>query len=131
MKICEIFFIVVNSYEWSAASFSTGRNSIDAKTKGIHTGNRNILIIPLIRNKKKYMPTVNFYLKKPEELKEGVSPRRKPGSSLIYLQFKYNSKKFVYTFSHTIDPDDWNAGKQRVKNNKRTLRNGDYLLNDT
>lgn len=77
------------------------------------------------------MPTVNFYLKKPEPLKEGVRPRRKPGTSLIRLHFIYDGKKFVYTFGQTINPNDWNSSKQRVKSNKQTVASGDHSLNET
>jgi integrase len=68
------------------------------------------------------MPTVNFYLKKKEEA---------TGKSLIYLQFKYNGYKLVFSFGQTIDPKQWNKGKQRVKSNNITTADGDYSLNDT
>lgn len=82
------------------------------------------------------MPTPNFYLKKPE----GNPPR-----SLIYLQFKFAGKRLVYSFGQTIDAaktkkkikgEDieeflhWDKAKQRVKSNRTTVQDGQYLLND-
>lgn len=67
------------------------------------------------------MGEVNFYLKKAEE---------STGLSLIYLQFKYKGNKLVFSFSQSIDPDNWNANKQRVKSNKQTTADGDHSLND-
>lgn len=67
------------------------------------------------------MGTINFYLKKAEE---------STGRSLIYLQFKYRGKKLVYSFGQTIDKKNWNANKQRVKNNRQTSGEGDHILND-
>jgi integrase len=54
----------------------------------------------------------------------------KKTSALIYLQFKYNNNKLVYSFGQTIDPAFWNKAKQRVRNNKITTINGDHALND-
>jgi integrase len=68
------------------------------------------------------MPSVNFYLKKKEEA---------TGKSLIYLQFKYDGRKLVYSFGQTINPKQWNSSKQRVKSNSITTADGDYSLNDT
>jgi integrase len=65
------------------------------------------------------MPNVNFYLKKAEE---------KTGLSLIYLQFKYDAQKLVFTFNEQIDPNNWSK-KMRVKDNKKT-RDGEHLIND-
>jgi integrase len=67
------------------------------------------------------MGDVNYYLKKAE-----------PGGTkrLIYLQFKYNGKKLVYSFGQSIDPKDWNSNKQRVKSNKQTTADGKHSLND-
>jgi integrase len=67
------------------------------------------------------MGSVNFYLKKAE---------KKTGKSLIYLQFKYNGKKFVYTFGQTINPKNWNSKKNRVKSNQQTTADGKHSLND-
>lgn len=69
------------------------------------------------------MATVNFYLKKAEP---------STGKSLIYLQFKYNGQRLVFSFGQSVDPDKktWNYSKQRVKNNKTTTAEGDHLLND-
>lgn len=63
---------------------------------------------------------VNFYLKKPE-----------PNSNnrLIYLQFKYNGRRLVFSFSQRVDPKDWNSNKQRVKNNNVLVENGTTSLN--
>lgn len=67
------------------------------------------------------MGAVNFYLKKAEKAS---------GRSLIYLQFKFNGKKLVYSFGQTVNPGDWNAKKQRVKSNRQTTEDGKFSLND-
>ena len=68
------------------------------------------------------MGDINFYLKK---LVKGT------GKSLIYLKFKFNGGNvLVYTFGQTIVPNNWNAEKQRVKNNRQTTEDGQNLLND-
>jgi Phage integrase SAM-like domain len=67
------------------------------------------------------MPTVNYYLKKPD----GRPPR-----SLIYLQFKYKGLKLVFSFGQKINPVDWSKEKKRVKSNRETILNGLYALND-
>lgn len=67
------------------------------------------------------MGTVNFYLKKAEEVS---------GKSLIYLQFRYNGLKLVFSFGQSINPDDWKPGKQRLKKNTATTADGKHLLND-
>ena len=69
------------------------------------------------------MATVNFYLKKAE---------LSTGKALIYLQFKYNGQRLVFSFGQSVDPDkkSWNYSKQRVKNNKTTTADGDHLLNE-
>jgi integrase len=66
------------------------------------------------------MGTIKYYLKKPEPVS---------GKSLIFLQWKYRGMRFVFSTGESIDPKDWNAKTQEVKNLKRT-ENGDYLLND-
>jgi len=67
------------------------------------------------------MAEVNFYLKKPES---------STGKSLIYLQFKYNGNRLVFSFNEKIDSADWNAKKQRVKGSKKTTADGLHSLND-
>jgi integrase len=67
------------------------------------------------------MAEANFYLKKAEE---------STGLSLIYLQFKYKGNRLVFSFGQSVDPNNWNANKQRVKNNKQTTADGDHNLND-
>src|SRR5450631_2396652 len=67
------------------------------------------------------MGTVNFYLKKAEEVS---------GKSLIYLQFLYNGTKLVFSFGQSIDPDDWKPGKQRLKKNTATTADGKFLVNE-
>ena len=67
------------------------------------------------------MGSVSFYLKKAEE---------KSGMSLIYLQFKYNGKKLVFSFGQSVDPKDWKAGKQRLKKNTATTEDGKHQIND-
>jgi hypothetical protein len=66
------------------------------------------------------MPSVNFYLKKAEA----------SGRSLIYLQFKYNGNKLLFSFGQTIESTSWNTNKQRVKSNTVTTADGKYALND-
>ena len=63
----------------------------------------------------------NFYLKEAEEVS---------GNSLIYLQFLYNGRKLVFSFGQSINPNDWKAGKQRLKKNTATTADGKHLLND-
>jgi integrase len=67
------------------------------------------------------MSTVSFYLKKAEG---------KPPRSLIYLQYKYNGKRLVYSFGQKIDPKIWSKDRQRVKNTKQTTEDGQHSLND-
>jgi integrase len=66
------------------------------------------------------MGSVNFYLKKAES----------SGLSLIYLQFKYNGYKLLFSFGQTIDANHWNKKKQRVKSNAITTADGKHSLND-
>jgi integrase len=66
------------------------------------------------------MATANFYLKSPNP----------SGESLIYLQFKYKGRKFVYSTGQFIRPANWNPERQRVKNTKATTSSGDALIND-
>jgi integrase len=73
------------------------------------------------------MSEVNFYLKKaPPKTKENPNPK-----SLIYLQFKYNGLRLVFSFGQSIEPKYWNPEKQRVKSNRITTKSGEYSLNDT
>src|SRR6476619_3047744 len=73
------------------------------------------------------MGEVNFYLKKAlPKTKENPNPK-----SLIYLQFKYNGLRLVFSFGQTIEPKYWNSDKQRVKSNRITTKSGEYSLNDT
>jgi hypothetical protein len=67
------------------------------------------------------MPFVNFYLKKPVG---------KISDRLIYLQFKYNGRKLVYSFGKKINPLDWSKDNKRVKSNRQTILDGRYELND-
>jgi integrase len=67
------------------------------------------------------MPTANFYLKKAE---------KKSGLSLIYLQFKYNGYKLLFSFGQNVDPNLWNKKKQRVKSNAITTADKKHSLND-
>src|SRR3981081_657603 len=67
------------------------------------------------------MPIVNFYLKKAA----GPIP-----DSLIYLQFKYNGRKLVYSFGQKINPLDWSKVEKRVKSNRQTILDGQYDLNE-
>lgn len=67
------------------------------------------------------MGAINFYLKKPEPI---------GGKSLIFLQWKYRGMRLVFSTGESIDPKQWNAKKQEVKNNSQTVSNGNYFLND-
>jgi len=66
------------------------------------------------------MGDVNFYLKKADE----------SGKSLIYLQYRYNGRKLVFSFGQNIDPANWKRSKQRVKSNAETTADGKHSLND-
>lgn len=63
---------------------------------------------------------VNFYLKKPE-----------PDSNkrLIYLQFKYEGKRLVFSFGQRVTTNEWNSKKQQVKSSNRLVDNGTTSLN--
>src|SRR5665647_214032 len=67
------------------------------------------------------MPTVNFYLKKPEKNSD---------KCLIYLQFKYSGQELVYSFGQKVSKDNWSTAKQLVKSNKETTADGKHSLND-
>lgn len=67
------------------------------------------------------MPNVNFYLKK---------PNGQLATSLIFLQFKFNGQRLVYSFGQKVEPKNWNPRTQRVKGNKATTADGQYALND-
>src|SRR5438552_5311375 len=64
-------------------------------------------------------PQVNFYLK----------PKDKDGKCLIFLQFKYNNQRLVYSFGQRILYKNWSSAKQRVKNVNQTTDDGMYNLN--
>ena len=66
------------------------------------------------------MSEVNYYLKEPQ--KDGDTP--------IYLKILYNGKILKYYIGQSIHKDKWNFGKQRVKNNKQTTKDGKRYLND-
>ncbi len=66
------------------------------------------------------MPNVNFYLKSPGQVT----------LSLIYLLFKYNGRKLVYSFGQKINPQDWSKTAKRVKSNRQTILDGQYALNE-
>jgi integrase len=67
------------------------------------------------------MGEVNFYLKE---------PAKKTGTTPIYLRYLYNGKSLNFSFGQSIQPRDWNANKQRVKNKKQTTADGKHSLND-
>lgn len=72
------------------------------------------------------MPEVNFYLKN----EGGAEKDRLNKKALIYLQFKYAGRRLVYSFGQKIEPKNWNKQTKRVKSNKATTADGNYLLND-
>ena len=65
-------------------------------------------------------PQVHFRLK----------PEDDQNKRLIYLQFLYNKNRLFYSFGQRIKLNNWNPGKQRVKNKKETTEDGKYSLND-
>lgn len=65
-------------------------------------------------------PQVNFRLKKPG----------KDGLSNIVLDFAYQTRRLRYEFGQSINPNDWNSNKQRVKNKQTTTSDGKFALND-
>lgn len=67
------------------------------------------------------MGEVNFYLKKAEPT---------TGKCLIVLYKRYSGKRLVFSTGQTIQKKDWNANKQRVKNNSATTDDGSQYLND-
>lgn len=67
------------------------------------------------------MPNVNFYLKKAEQ-----STNR----SLIILQMKYKARRLVFSTGESVEPSNWNEGKQRVKGRNITTKDDKHLLND-
>lgn len=77
------------------------------------------------------MPEVHFYLKKNPVKEEKTSKRNERNEKhLIYLQFKYNGNKLVYSFGQKIEPKNWSYSAKRVKNNKATTEDGQHSLND-
>jgi len=68
-------------------------------------------------------PEVNFYLK-PQTTGNG-----KDNKCVIYLQFKYNTNRLVYSFGERIAKKDWNDEKQRGKNKNILTQDGEHSLN--
>lgn len=77
------------------------------------------------------MPTINFYLKKPDtqKSKSGKKEEGKKATSLVYLQMRYHGEKFVYSCKFSVDPKDWDEKKQLVKTKSATEANGMIHLN--
>lgn len=65
-------------------------------------------------------PQVHFRLK----------PKDKSGKRLIYLEFLYSGRRLFYSFGQTVRPEDWNGGKQTVKDKQATTADGKFALND-
>lgn len=65
-------------------------------------------------------PEVHFRLK----------PADKNGTRTIYLEFLYNRQRLFYSFGQRVKPQDWNSGKQRVKNKQTTTADGKFALNE-
>ncbi len=65
-------------------------------------------------------PEVHFRLK----------PEDQNGKHTIYLQFIYRGHRLFYSFGQTVRLNDWNKGKQRVKNKLATTADGKFSLND-
>jgi integrase len=63
--------------------------------------------------------SINFYLRKGEGYKNAV----------IYLQFWFNNTRLRYNLKEKIDPEKWNAKKQKAKDGTKT-GDGKNLLND-
>jgi hypothetical protein len=66
------------------------------------------------------MATANFHLKKDV----------KSDQALIVLQMKYSGQRLVFSTGEKINVKNWNANKQRVKNNTQTTSDGTHSLND-
>ncbi|HEY6976612.1 MAG TPA: site-specific integrase [Chitinophagaceae bacterium] len=67
------------------------------------------------------MATANFYLKKDHP---------KANEALIILQMKYSGVRLVFSTKQKIEVKNWNAKKQRVKNNNQATNDGLYFIND-
>lgn len=83
------------------------------------------------------MGQVSYYLKKSESKIPGDS-RKKDDKYLICLQFRFPGKdasgkpnRIRCSFGELIDGTSWDEKKQRVRSNKKTTQNGEYLLNET
>lgn len=74
------------------------------------------------------MGEINFYLKDTQKSK--CIKKSELKKTPIYLQFKYSGIRFKYYFGQSINPDNWNYEKQRVKSNKQTTSDGEHSLND-
>jgi integrase len=69
------------------------------------------------------MKDVNFYLRPPEK-------KYKDSNSPIQLQIKLKGVRYWWSTGKSIHKDNWNAAKQRVKDNKVTQASGDALINN-
>ncbi len=63
---------------------------------------------------------VNFYLK----------PADQDGKCLIFLQFKFNKQRLVYSFGERIRKSEWSIKKQRGKIVGTLTSDGEHSLND-
>lgn len=86
--------------------------------KGSPNGSPDNYVIFLRKHLK--MSSVNFYLKDPTSKEE----------TSIFLQFKYQGRRFKSYIGYSILPAKWDSKRQRVKNNNVTTKTGDALLND-
>lgn len=63
----------------------------------------------------------SFLLKKP-------SPTT--GLCLMYMQAKWKGQRMLLSIGENVNPKLWDKGKQRLKNNNATTRDGLHLFND-
>ncbi|KAA9042045.1 site-specific integrase [Ginsengibacter hankyongi] len=65
-------------------------------------------------------PEVHFRLK----------AKNKKGDCAIYLQFIYNRNRLFFSFGQSVNFDDWNFNKERIKKKDKTTLEGKFFLND-
>ncbi len=81
-------------------------------------------------------PEVHFRLKPQLEKKlnpkdgKKLNPKEENIKCSIYLQFIYNGNRLYYSFGQTIQSDNWNFNKQRVKKKDTTTSDGKFSLNE-
>lgn len=74
-------------------------------------------------------PQVHFRLKPVPTGKKNTTSNKKRKCS-IFLDFAYERNRLFYSFGQSINPNDWNSNKERVKKNDATTSDGKHSLND-